>query len=268
MIRFLHPRPTTIEKRQITINSQTISYILKRSARAKQIRLEIKRDTGLTVVVPRSYGLNQLTSFLEAKQSWILGNLAKCEEIQSLYAGKELKNGDTIPYLGRNLKLVIQENHRNASNVKLVQDILIVSLRPGNGRLNIALERWYRMQAAELMKKKVDELSARLGISYTRLTIRGQKTRWGSCSRKGNLSFNWKLLMAPEPVIDYVIIHELAHLKEMNHTKRFWAIVDEYCPQWRKYRKWLRDFNIHLCDSSFLSLDGRGLRACPELVEG
>jgi len=140
------------------------------------------------------------------------------------------------------LKLVIQENHRNASNVKLVQDILIVSLRPGNGRLNIALERWYRMQAAELMKKKVDELSARLGISYTRLTIRGQKTRWGSCSRKGNLSFNWKLLMAPEPVIDYVIIHELTHLREMNHARRFWQLVAEQCPHWRKHRKWLRDF--------------------------
>ena len=246
MLWFPVTRPTIIGKRQITLNGKTISYILKRSARAKRMRLELKRDTGLTVVVPRSYRLDRLSGFLETKQNWILNNLAKCENIQSLYTRKELKNGDTIPYLGRDLKLVIQESHRRTSNVKLMQDTLTVNLRSGNGRLNIALERWYRMQAAELMKKKVDRLSARLGLSYTRLTIRGQKTRWGSCSRKGNLSLNWKLLMAPEPVIDYVILHEVIHLKEMNHTKRFWHLVAEQCPRWRQHRKWLRNHEAEL----------------------
>ena len=246
MLRFTRHRPGIVKKRQITLNGQTISYNLNRSARAKRVRLEIKRDTGLTVIVPRSYRLDHLSSFLEAKQSWILGNLAKREEMQSLYIRKELKNGDTIPYLGRDLKLVIQENHRNNNNVKLVRDTLLVSLRSGNGSLNVALERWYRVQAAEMIKKKAAELSARLALRYNRLTIRGQKTRWGSCSRKGNLSFNWKLLMSPEPVIDYVIIHELTHLKEMNHTKRFWQLVAEQCPRWRQHRKWLSDHEPEL----------------------
>ena len=246
MLRFTRHRPGIVEKRQITLNGQTISYNLNRSARAKRMRLEIKRDTGLTVVVPRSYRLDHLSSFLETKQSWILGNLAKREKIQSLYTRKELKSGDTIPYLGRDLKLVIQQTHRNTDSVKLEQDILVVSLRPGNSKLNVALERWYRMQAAEIIKKKAAELSVRLALPYNRLTIRGQKTRWGSCSRKSNLSFNWKLLMAPEPVIDYVIIHELTHLKEMNHTKRFWQLVAEQCPRWQKHRKWLRNHEPEL----------------------
>ena len=268
MVQATYHRLTIVGKREITLNDQTVSYILKRSTRAQHVRLEIKRDTGLTVVIPEFYKTGQLADILQGKRGWILGKLSTYVEIQPLCARRELKSGDTITYLGRDLKVLTRQDYQDVDSVELQKNTLVVSLRRENDRLNVALEQWYRMQAAKLIKERADKLSARLGVSYNRLIIRGQKTRWGSCSRKGNLSFNWKLLMVPEPVIDYVIIHELAHLKEMNHTKRFWAIVAEYCPQWRKHRKWLRDFNIHLCDSSFLSLDERGFRACPELVEG
>jgi predicted metal-dependent hydrolase len=93
-----------------------------------------------------------------------------------------------------------------------------------------------------------------MGISYQRIAIRGQKTRWGSCSRKKNLSFNWKLIMAPGSVVEYVIIHELLHLKEMNHSKRFWELVARYCPGWRENKKWLKqheaDLTSKLCAPS------------------
>ena len=88
-----------------------------------------------------------------------------------------------------------------------------------------------------MVKNKADELCPRLGVNYNRLNVRAAKTRWGSCSRKCNLNFNWKLIMAPEPVIDYVIIHELTHLKEMSHSRNFWKVVTEHCPQWRKRKK-------------------------------
>jgi len=117
---------------------------------------------------------------------------------------------------------------------------LLVTLNSQNDRLNLVLEWWYRQQAEKLIKKRADELCPQLGVTYNRLTIRGAKTRWGSCSRKGNLNFNWKLMMVPEPVIDYVIIHELAHLKEMNHSRNFWKLVAEHCPKWRSHKKWLR----------------------------
>jgi predicted metal-dependent hydrolase len=83
------------------------------------------------------------------------------------------------------------------------------------------------------------------------LSDRGQKTRWRSCSQKGNLSFNWKLIMMPEPVIDYVIVHELAHLKEMNHTKRFWELVGKHCLEWRYHRKWLKDHGVEFAATLF-----------------
>lgn len=242
MIQVARYQLTLVGKREITLNGQTVSYILKRSTRAKHVRFEMRRDTGLTVVIPRCDKIGRLTDILEAKRDWILNNLAKCSESRSLSAKKELQSGDTVPYLGRDLKVVSQQNHGNADGVKLERNTLVVNLKSANSRLNAALEQWYRAQAAKLLKKRVDKLSTQLGLSYNRLIIRGQKTRWGSCSYKGNLSFNWKLLMAPEPVIDYVIIHELTHLKEMNHTKSFWQLVAEHCPRWREHRKWLRDF--------------------------
>ena len=126
---------------------------------------------------------------------------------------------------------------------------LIIGVGPcGEGALDWGVERWYRAQALNIITEKADEQSAALGVRYCRITIRGQKTRWGSCSPKGSLSFNWKLLMAPEPVIDYVVVHELAHLKELNHGRKFWQVVAEYCPRWREHKKWLRQHGPELAD--------------------
>ncbi len=241
-----------VEERETSINGQTITYTVKRSLRAKHVRLEVRRQTGLTVVVPYSYKIGQLPRLLQSKERWISSNLARCSHFQSLSAGKELSSGDTVPYLGRDLELVKRENHSGVGSVTLEGNTLAVS--PGlfkNGILELALERWYRTEAAKLINERADKLSSQMGISYKRIVIRGQKTRWGSCSHKKNLSFNWKLIMAPELVIDYVIIHELTHLKEMNHSKRFWELVAQYCPRWREYKKWLKqheaDLTAKLC---------------------
>jgi hypothetical protein len=142
--------------------------------------------------------------------------------------------------------VVTEENRGKADSVKLEQNRLVVTFGSASRRLNSLLEQWYRMQAAKLIKERANKLSAQLELTYNQLIIRGQKTRWGSCSHKGNLSFNWKLIMAPEPIIDYVIIHELVHLKEMNHTKKFWELVAKHCPQWREHRKWLREHETEL----------------------
>ncbi|MFC1944559.1 M48 family metallopeptidase [Chloroflexota bacterium] len=233
-------------KRKTSFDGQTISYTIKRSPRAKYVRLEVRSGTGLTVVIPKSYRLDRLSDLLRGKSRWILDKLAKYHQGRMLSAEQGLKGGNTISYLGRDLEVVVRRDHRNESSVKLVRQRIIVSLAQGNDRLDLVLEQWYRAQAGKLMMEKADRLSTQLGVRYNRLVIRGQKTRWGSCSQMGNLSFNWKLMMAPQPVIDYVIIHELAHLKEMNHTKTFWQLVACYCPRWRQHRKWLKDHEAEL----------------------
>jgi predicted metal-dependent hydrolase len=236
-----------VEKHQTSINGQTITYTVKRSLRARHVRLDVRAQTGLTVVVPYSYNIAQLPGLLESRERWISSSLARYANFQSPYAEEGLGNGNTIPYLGRDLKLVRRENHSEVDSVTLEGNTLAVSHGLfKNGILELALEQWYRGEAARLINGKVDRLSSQMGTHCKRVVIRGQKTRWGSCSHKKNLSFNWKLIMAPEPVVDYVVVHELAHLKEMNHSKRFWELVAQHCDKWREYMKWLRQHEANL----------------------
>lgn len=99
----------------------------------------------------------------------------------------------------------------------------------------------YRGQARNVFEQKVRYYAGLMNVTYGRIAIRDQKTRWGSCSAEGNLNFNWRLIFAPAGVLDYVVVHELAHRKEMNHSARFWAVVEMYMPEYKKYRNWLKE---------------------------
>lgn len=99
----------------------------------------------------------------------------------------------------------------------------------------------YRGQARNVFEQKVRYYAGLMNVTYGRIAIRDQKTRWGSCSADGNLNFNWRLIFAPAGVLDYVVVHELAHRKEMNHSARFWAVVEMYMPEYKKYRNWLKE---------------------------
>jgi predicted metal-dependent hydrolase len=224
----------------MVLDGQTISYVIKRSRKAKYARLEVSLQSGLAIIVPKYFELNRVPALLKEKQHWILKKLAKFGHVSLPSAGAGVRSGNNIPYLGQNLRLVRRNDSEYADSVRVEGKRLVVSLKSTRVSLNLILEGWYRREAENLIRRKVDKLCPKIGVAFGRLTIRGAKTRWGSCSRKGNLNFNWKLLMVPEPVIDYVIIHELAHLKIMNHSKEFWHLVEQHCPDWRKHRKWLK----------------------------
>lgn len=100
---------------------------------------------------------------------------------------------------------------------------------------------WLETEGAACFQRKVTVWAQKMQIDYGRMSIRDQKTRWGSCSSKGNLNFNWRLLMMPEEIMDYVVVHELAHRREMNHSPRFWQIVEMYIPDYQKRRQWLKE---------------------------
>ena len=106
--------------------------------------------------------------------------------------------------------------------------------------MRAALAAWYRKQARTIIAERLTLWNAQYRFTFGRVSIKEQKSRWGSCSRAGNLNFNWRLLLAPLPVLDYVVIHELAHLREHNHGPGFWALVQSACPQFRVHRRWLK----------------------------
>ena len=140
----------------------------------------------------------------------------------------------TIPYLGERLRLVAQPGR---TRVHRRDDTLLVPV--GKSRIT-ALERFYRRAARTEIAARLERACEATGNSYTKLAIRNQRTRWASCSSNGTMSFNWRLLLAPEPVLDYVVWHEVCHLQVMDHSPRFWALVARYCPDHREHARWLR----------------------------
>ncbi len=137
-------QPALIGTYNTILEGQTVLYTVKRSSRAKHVRLEVRVKTGLTVVIPGSYNVEELPDLLRKKRRWILSKLAEYGKVHPLAAEKELRSGDSIPYLGRYLKVVERHNTGKTASVKLEQNRLLVNLNARNGRLNLAVEWWYR----------------------------------------------------------------------------------------------------------------------------
>ena len=246
MIKCTVISPSEIGKFNIDLENHKIEYAVKRSYRARCVRLEIHRQNGLTVFIPSSYNISDLTEVLIRKGNWILEKLAELSRLNQNRLNKDGRTGDSIPYLGKRLKLTKIHSADSEIYTNLEGNGLHLCYDMDNISTGQVLELWYRQKANELIKNRTNELCNIIGVKYNRITIRKARTRWGSCSQRGNLNFNWKLIMAPAEVIDYVIIHELAHLKEMNHSKRFWDVVNTNCPEWRRLKKWLEDHEAEL----------------------
>ncbi|MDO8567860.1 MAG: SprT family zinc-dependent metalloprotease [Dehalococcoidales bacterium] len=228
-----------IKEGTLNLDGCVVAYRLRRSARARYLRLEIRPEY-LSVVIPRGCGVQSGLDFMKARQGWILRHVAAMRQVKPRPVATEISSGDEIPYLGERLKVVTRPAGCRTGYVRLEKGGLTASLADNGQKLDSLLEQWYRAQAARVITEKVGKWSGQLKVKCNLITIRSQRTRWGSCSFHGNLSFNWKLLMAPEAVVDYVVIHELAHLKRWNHSGRFWNLVAMHCPEWRVMKTWLR----------------------------
>ena len=241
-------KPIVIGDFDIKLNGRIVSYSLKRSSIARLLRISINPQKGLSVTVPSRYPLRDLPEFLQSKSSWILKHLASSKTGPAGPEAKQPHSIRTVPYLGQKLKVArgISGNNQDRP-ISIVQDRLLINLPSVKGsELRLEIARWLIDQSVKIIESKVKIFCERMGLKCRRVTIRNQRTRWGSCSRLRNLSFNWRIIMAPEKIVDYVVIHELCHLKEMSHSKSFWALVSGYCPQWREHRRWLNAHTTEL----------------------
>ncbi len=208
-----------------------ISYQVRRSERARRVRVTVDPARGVEVVLPRRAPERAAAAAVVELRPWIERRLREVERARAAVAAR----GSAVPYLGRTLHTVAEPGrtrvHRRA-------DTLLV---PANAADRAAaLERWYRRAAAAEIAPRLDHACAVAGSSYERLVIRGQRTRWASCSRSGTMSFNWRLLLAPEPILDYVVWHEVCHLEVMDHSPRFWALLAKRWPAYGEHKRWLQ----------------------------
>jgi predicted metal-dependent hydrolase len=195
---------------------------------------------GVEVVVPRHFPLRNVEPFVREKRPWIERTLRRMRESEEDFPPARLCDGGEIPYLGERLPLAVRvERSRTRPHVARRGGGVTVKLGPRND-LREALEAWYRRQARLEVAPRLDAAVARAGRSYDTLQIRGQRTRWASCSTSGAMSFNWRLLLAPAEILDYVVEHEVAHLDVQDHSSRFWRLLGSRCPAWRDHEAWLR----------------------------
>jgi predicted metal-dependent hydrolase len=225
----------------------TIPYAIRRSSRARHARIVVD-PTGVEVVVPQRMSLDDVAPFVAQKQPWIERTLRRYRQAEAGGPRVELRDGGAVPYLGRELELVVRaEPGRTRPHVALRGARLVVKVRTGRAEeVRAALERWYRRRAREEVADRLDDATARAGTEYASLSIRGQRTRWASCSNRGGMSFNWRLLLAPAEILDYVVEHEVAHLEVLGHSRRFWALVGRRCPEYRRHERWLRRYGSTL----------------------
>lgn len=226
-----------------------IEYSIQHSHKKKRSEVTIAIDwaNGVSVVVPDGIDQERIDSALRRKASWILRKLAEFREIKPISTHHEFISGEKFPYLGRQyrLKVIAQENVHDVSlefqNGRFVA-IVPTSSSPNwrEERLRQVFRDWYVSHGAIKVQQRLKLFAPRLGISPAKIVIKEQKARWGSCTKNGIININWRILMAPMRIVDYVIVHELAHMIYADHSADFWSVVSSVMPDYDERKEWLR----------------------------
>jgi predicted metal-dependent hydrolase len=208
---------------------------IKKNKRVKHLWL--KADVyGVYVVVPLDYNLEKIRNFIESKKKWILKT---SEYYRKLREGNLAIN--TISFLGAIYRLQVVKD--TSSSTVISDDLKVITFHVTDGRkYKYHIKEWYRRQTAQIVSERLPVINSKLDLHYNKVSIKSQTSRWGSCSKKRNLNFNLLLAAVPIKVIDYVITHELIHLVELNHSKRFWSLVGSAYPEYKKCREWLNRY--------------------------
>ena len=214
-----------------------LSYTIKRSAKRKKLTITVERDRSVIVHAPETISDEKISEIVDLKKQWIYEKTMHAQKYSKLPhpPGKELVNGESVLYLGRQYQIEIVQD--KISKIQLKQRFLIPASLKGEPKA--VLRDWYVSKAKDKILQRVKFFARDLGVKYANTKIVDNRYRWGSCTIKDNINFNWRLIKAPMYVVDYVIIHELVHLMEANHTPRFWNIVRIQSPKMEKAKQWL-----------------------------
>ena len=229
------PLPTV----EVRVARRLLTYTIRESARARWISASVRPETGVVVTVPRSARRDEVARFVLRHRGWMLKQANRLASLASRIPCR-WPYGPTLPYLGREHHVVIEPG--DSSRVEGLREgrLIVRVASPTIPAARLALKRWYMAEALRWCTVSAATLARQLGISYRRLTVRDQRTRWGSCSTSGALSFNYRLVMAPLVVLEYVVLHELCHRIELSHSRAFWRLVSAHRPSYREAIAWLR----------------------------
>ncbi|MCL4562914.1 MAG: M48 family metallopeptidase [Chloroflexi bacterium] len=205
-------------------------------SRRKTIALIIEPDGRLVVRAPLRLPERQIHDLVERKAGWIVRKQDQIRQAGSTLQTHAYSEGEELLYLGKPYRLILVPNP--APPLCLEDSFYLSAALRGRGKE--VFTAWYRNQAARILSERVRLFAGSMQLSFHQVKITSARTRWGSCSAQGNLCFTWRLVMAPLPIIDYVVVHELAHLLQRNHSHAYWEIVAKVLPDYRQRRGWLK----------------------------
>lgn len=225
-------------------NNNYIAEVI-RTGRCKTATIKVD-DCTVSIVVPKGLSEERIKCVLNAKDRWIKQKIAS-QQSQLSVTPKLFVSGESFSYLGRNYRLKVKRG--NYQPVKLLNGYLIATLPDGADNPQMvrnSLVRWYNTQAAPKLIEKTKRYVNVVGVAPTSIEIKPYKSRWGNCNAKGGIGYNWKIVMAPQSVVDYVVVHELCHLKHFNHSKDYWQQVKRILPDYQVSKQWLKENRHHI----------------------
>ena len=218
-----------------------LQYELRRTKR-KTIGIKTELDGAVIVTAPSRFSEKEIKRIVKEKEGWIKKRQEDIKRASEELAGDMAFLKDKLLYLGQPyfVDVVLEPEFYKTTAGLYGEKIYIMAQAFDEMEMRDVLEQWYRSEAKRIIADRIALYQPEIGVKVNSFRIKDQKTRWGSASSKGNLNFNWRLVMAPVEVIDYVVIHELCHLREMNHSKQFWSLVEQYDKEYKKHREWLK----------------------------
>lgn len=252
------PRPRTarsstaeVEERHVALGHPALAAItvrVRRNRRTRHVRLHIDEQGEVTASVPARFAAERIDPIVRERADWVHDVLMRME-LKARDTQVDLEQGDPVRWLGRWVPTLLEREGRRAVVRMAIdedgRDVLWLRV-PEDADPYEALVAWYRREARTVFEEKVEHWCREFGIQAGRVSVREQRTRWGSCSYSGDLSFNWRLVLAPEWVLDSIVVHELCHIEELNHSDAFWELLDARFPRHEEASDWLRDHGAAL----------------------
>ena len=219
-----------------------IEYQLMPGADRKTTDIVIERDGVIAVRPPSNYSPEQVDAVVKSKRMWIYRNLAEWRDLNSTTVVREWVNGETFLYLGRAYRLSLVSGQ--SEPLKLLEGRFCLKRElvdtGGNSSAKKAFEAYYSIKGLQRITERVSYFAPKIGVAIKSINVKDMNFRWASCSKSGVLNFHWKCMMAPQKIIDYIIVHELCHLHYQNHSDAFWNEVDKVMPDYRERKEWLK----------------------------
>lgn len=226
---------------EIDLLGHSLEYEVRKSAEASEPRIDVDIH-GVAVIVPENDSI-QPSELLKENAAWVVDKKQSYDKYRKEIPKRVFEVGESFPFLGEKLELVIEPrptHEVDGDSIRLRKSSVSQS------SVKQALKNVYRAEAREHFTNRANHYSEEMGVEYEQIEIRNQRTKWGSCSTTGTLGLNWRLMMAPPAVIDYIVVHELAHLQEQNHTREFWRLVERHIPDYKFHAEWLDENSVKL----------------------